>query len=179
LDPLIKGDAQPVPGAIRSAILEPFIEAVSMTMREMAGAEVVVEAACLSKYCRTVGDVSAVLALAFASPGHVVLSFPAATATALTRRVLTDVTDAPDSVLVGDCVGEVTNVLAGQAKALLLGTRYHFTLSTPTVLTGIGREIDHADGAQCLMVTFGSDLGTFALALFLDLNETPTQGEPP
>jgi chemotaxis protein CheX len=171
LDPLASEDALPLPAGARVEVVEPFIEAVALTLREMASADVVVQAVYDKKQHRTLGDVSAVLALAFPGEGRLVLSFPSATATALARRVLADVTDDPEPALVGDCVGELANVIAGQAKALLLGSRYHFTLSTPTVLIGAGREIRHPDGAHCLVVAFSSDLGEFALELSVTLGD--------
>jgi chemotaxis protein CheX len=176
VEPLPSDDVQSIPGGIHEELLEPFITAVSMTLREMASAEAVVQSAFKKKQHRTIGDVSAVLPLAFPAEGRLVLSFPAATAAALARRVLAEVMAAPDQGMVGDCVGELTNVVAGQAKALLFGSRYHFMLSTPTVITGTGHEIRHPEGAHCLVVTFGSDLGDFALELSLKLAE-PSAGE--
>jgi CheY-specific phosphatase CheX len=71
-----------------------------------------------------------------------------------------------DEDMVRDCLGEVVNVVAGHAKALLLNTRYHFTLSTPTLLAG-GAPVRH--GASCLVVAFGSDVGPFVLQLWAGL----------
>lgn len=177
LDRLTNSDGQPVGAATQHEVLDPFIEAVSMTLREMVGVDVAVQAVFEKSAHQTVGDVSALLTLAFPAEGRLVLSFPAPTAAALARRVLADVVDEPDPAMVNDCMGELTNVIAGQAKALLLGTRYHFTLSTPTVLTGAGREIRHPEGAHCLVVTFASDVGDFALELSLYLTDPTSESE--
>ena len=61
------------------------------------------------------------------------------------------------------------NVIAGQAKALLAGTPYHFAFSTPSVMTGADREIWPRPGSECLVIAFDSDVGEVVLRLFQDL----------
>src|SRR5262245_12309497 len=68
--------------------------------------------------------------------GRLTLGFPERTAADLARRILAN-TDIPVSpAMVRDCMGEVANVVAGQAKSQLVGGESHFTLSTPIVETG-------------------------------------------
>jgi CheY-specific phosphatase CheX len=85
------------------------------------------------------------------------MDFPEATAAALARRVLAEAAVELSTEMIRDCMGEVANVVAGQAKALLFGTPFHFTLSTPTVLAG---HAPVAGGSQ--VVVFDSDVGEFA-----------------
>ena len=62
--------------------------------------------------------------------------------------------------MVRDCMGEVANVVAGQAKALLVGTPSHFTLSTPSrpAAGAAGR-----DGTGGWVIRFDSDAGEFTV----------------
>ena len=78
------------------------------------------------------GDIAAVLTLTSA-PGAMVLGFPEQTASALAGRILSGVTAVIDGQLIRDCVGEIANVIVGQAKAMLAGTSYHFAFSVPNV----------------------------------------------
>ena len=48
------------------------------------------------------------------------------------RRYLPEGTALTDE-MIDDVAGEFANVIAGQAKTILKGTPYHFTLSTPVV----------------------------------------------
>ena len=96
-----------------------------------------------------------------------VLSFPAQTAAALAGRVLAEVTPAPDDDLVRDCMGELANVIAGQAKTLLAETPYQLLLATPSILSGAGLEFGSRPDADGLVVVFGSDAGDFALQVCL------------
>ena len=77
-----------------------------------------------------------------------VLSFPAQTAAALAGRVLAEVAQAPDDDLVRDCMGELANVIAGQAKTLLAETPYQLLLATPSILSGAGLEVGLAAGRR-------------------------------
>jgi chemotaxis protein CheX len=85
----------------------------------------------------------------------------------LAGRALAGVTEELTEDIVRDCLGEIANVVAGQAKALLAGTPYHFTFSTPTVVAGGGHEGGATPGGGYLVVLFGSDVGDFALQLGL------------
>jgi chemotaxis protein CheX len=164
--------AQPVPQELRDGLLAPFIEAACLTLREWAGTEAVVRAVWRAARPRTLGDVSAVLGLASDREGALVLSFPARIAAALAVRALagTPLDEAkgePAEDLICDCMGEIANVVAGQAKALLAGTPYRFTFSLPTVVNGAGHEVANNEDGESLFVAFDSDLGDFAMQLCL------------
>jgi CheY-specific phosphatase CheX len=156
---------RPVAPEIRDQLLDPFITAVRAALGEMAGAELVVRNVCQAPYRHRSGDIAAVLELTSETEGPLILSFPVETATSFARRILTGVAE-PDENLIRDCVGEIANVVAGQAEALLAGSRYHFAFTVPRVF--LGGETVCPQGAQgCLCVVFGSEHGEFALQLAL------------
>lgn len=138
----------------------PFIESVGMTLREMAGIEAAPGEPKRVADLNAIGDIAAVLALMAASNGYLVLGFPIATATALAQRVLDGATELNDT-MIRDCVGELANVVAGQTKTLLFGTPEHFTLSTPTVVSGP----PDVPAGNWWMVDFRSEVGPFRLCL--------------
>jgi CheY-specific phosphatase CheX len=144
-------------------LIEPFTTAVSMTLREMAGVEVVVRETLRAAGTEGFADASVILRLTAGTKGWLVLSVPMRTATELTGRVLNEFGATADDSMVQDCIGELANVIAGQAKTLLYGTPHHFTFSTPTVLNaGL---VDVATGRW--VIRFDSDAGAFALHLYL------------
>lgn len=116
-------------------LMGPFAEAVALSLREMAGVEAAVREVAPATGPGGFGDISAVLRLSTGGEGYLVLSLPAATAAALATRILADVGE-PDEAMIRDCAGEMANVIAGQAKAMLVGTPHHFTFSTPRVTSG-------------------------------------------
>jgi chemotaxis protein CheX len=162
-------DVQPVYAEIRKNLLEPFIEGTTITLQEMAGVKVFVNSVYQKSNYKLFGDISAIIGLVAPGEGSMVLSFPEATANAIVRRVLAGIADHPDADMIRDCVGEVINVVAGQAKGILSNTKYHFSFSTPTVISGANHEIRHKPNMACMVIAFGSDVGAFALQLCLHL----------
>jgi chemotaxis protein CheX len=155
---------QPVSPEIRAKLVEPFITATRTALREMANTEMVVRAVCRSSSHPASDDISAVLQLTPAIDGSLVLSFPERTAAFLARQVLAGVTAEVDNQLIRDCVAEIGNVVAGQAKALLAGTPFHFVFSLPRVIIGID-DLQVA-GLDCLFIAFDGGFGKFALRLY-------------
>ena len=160
-------DAQPVSPEVREQLMEPFISATCLTLTELAQTELAVRSVYRTALPRTLGDISAVLGLTAEGGEVLVLSFPAPTAAALAGRVLAEVTQAPDDDLVRDCMGELANVIAGQAKTLLAETPYQLLLGTPTILSGAGLEVGSRPDVESLVVVFGTDAGDFALQVCL------------
>ena len=87
---------------------------------------------------RSQSDINAVLGLAGqeGSGEVLVLSFPAETARRSPGECSSKSHQAPDDELIRDCMGELANVIAGQAKTLLAETPYQLLLGTPTILLG-------------------------------------------
>lgn len=139
-------------------LVEAFTEAVPLALREMAGVEAVARDSQPAGVADGFVGLAAIIRLtAAAGEGQLILSFPERTAAELARRVLAGTTEEPAADVIGDCMGEVANVVAGQAKALLVGSPAHFTLSTPTVRTGPG---EMPDGRW--VIRFDSEAGEFA-----------------
>jgi chemotaxis protein CheX len=144
-------------------LVEAFASAVVFALREMAAVEAVAGDAHRAATADAFTELSVVIRLtALGGEGRMVLSCPESTAKELARRVLVEVTDDPPADLVRDCLGEVANVVAGQAKSLLVGHPSHFTLSTPTVPTGnLG-----ASATEWWVIPFVSDAGAFTIYLY-------------
>jgi CheY-specific phosphatase CheX len=148
-------------GEDQEKLLALFISAASLALAEMAGAEVVAEAICQKTL--SLGDISAVIELS--NDGALVLGFPQKTATAFAGQILKGVVPEPDQDMIRDCVGEIANVIGGQAKALLAETPFRLVLSMPTVVAGQIPELLPSPSRDCLGVIFHSDLGEFTMHL--------------
>lgn len=145
-------------------LIDPLIAAATLTLAEMAQTTLAVRS--VSRDCPPCAHGEFVVELDLTSAtgpgGSLVLCVPEATAQALAGRVLAGVATAPDADLIGDCMGEITNVIAGQVKALLAGTPYHFTFQPPRIASA-GAPADRL--GECLVIAFESDAGAFALRL--------------
>jgi CheY-specific phosphatase CheX len=137
--------------------------AVPFALREMAGIEAVVRDTGPESPADGSAGVSAQIRLTTAAGGawRLVMSFPPALAALLAGRILAGTGAAGAADMVRDCAGEVANVVAGQAKALLVGSPYHFTLSVPTVAAG-----PPASAPGGWVIRFDSDAGPFTAHLF-------------
>lgn len=162
-------DAQPVFAEIRENLLQPFTEAATITLQEMASVAISVHSVYQKSKYKMFGDISAVIGLIGPREGSLVLSFPMATAATVVGRILAGIAEDPDNDMIRDCVGEIANVIAGQAKGILAETKYQFCFSTPTIISGVGHEIRHKPDMPCLVIAFGSEVGDFALQLCLHL----------
>jgi chemotaxis protein CheX len=161
--------APSAPDATRETLLEPFISAVCVTLREMAGTEVVARSVHETALNNSLTDISAAVHLTSTTDGFLVVSFPERSAYAVARRVLDGVTTELDESMIRDCVGEIANVVAGQAKALLAETPFHFVFSMPKVVVGPDPELQPKQGLECFVVTLTSDVGEFAVQLAVAL----------
>ncbi len=165
LDAFVVGDARPVSAEVQAELVEPLTSGVRLTFQEMLGAEASLRAAYLGTGSGTLGDVAAVIRLHGAVEGALVVHFPESGAAAAATRMLAGAVDEITDELVRDCVGEVANVIAGQGKSLLGGTRHGYTFRPPTVVSGADQPTWEGDGRRCLVMVFASDLGDFALQL--------------
>src|SRR5262249_41483040 len=144
----------------QTALVDSFIAATREALSAMASADVAVEDVRRTALAPSLGDIAGHLALASVEELELLFIFPAATATAFARRILGGVSQQPDLALVQDCMAEIVNVIAGQAKAMLADTPNRFTYSIPKVLGGAA-----GNAAGYLAIAFVSDLGNFGVQL--------------
>jgi chemotaxis protein CheX len=161
---VVEGE-RPVSAEIRERLVEPFITAMHTALGEMATTEVAVRVVCQTSSLPVSSNISVAIRLTSANEAWLVLSFPERTAAILSSRILTGVTANVDHQLLVDCVSEIGNVVAGQAKALLAGTPFHFAFSLPRVIAG-DDDFGHLAGRNCVVVSFDCDAGDFALRLY-------------
>lgn len=158
-------NVEPVMESLRTQVLEPFIDATLLTLREMASAQAQVHTVYRKLGYRIFGDYSALVGLKAGSEGTLVISFPAQTAHELSRRLLAPLGAEVTEELVQSCMGEIANIVVGQAKGKLAATSYRFAMSTPTVVSGPNHEIKYKQGLPCLVASFTGDVGDFSLQI--------------
>ena len=157
--------AQPISEELREKRLEPFIAGIRAALGEMAQIELVIRTVCRTALPHPLGDIAAVVGFSSATGGSLIFGYPHQTAAALSRRILSGVTEEVDEGLIRDCLGEIANVAAGQAKALLADTPYRLSFSLPRVVEAHDPELCPSRGLDCLLVILASDVGEFALHL--------------
>lgn len=164
---VIKGKNKKAP-SINVEFINPFIEATKNVFKTMVGIDVERDKLYLKEDHKMFGDISGVMGLSGAATGSVVISLPSSLALTVVGSMLgeaagTEIT--PDTC---DAVGELINMISGQAKASLTKTKYHFQISIPTVVQGKGHEVTHKKGTPNIVVLFKtSDGDAFAIQVCL------------
>lgn len=164
-----RADMEPVFSEMHTHVLKTFIGVTEMTFREMAQVDIHIRASYQKRAYTIFGDISAVLGLFGQSEGALAVSFPHATALRLTKCIFPELNVEEDQEMVRDCVGEIANIIGGQAKGQLSTTDCRFNISTPTIITGLEHQVRHKAGVPSLIAVFDSSLGDFALQVCMSV----------
>jgi len=139
----------------RIELIGPFVEGVRDTFQTAASLPVRRRGVYLKKGHTMFGEVSGVIGLSGPTAGTCAVSMSTRLAVYAVRQML--MTPAGEEVTttdVRDGVGEIVNMVAGRAKAILSKTRFKFDLTLPTIITGRSHEFYRGKGAPCVVVLF-------------------------
>jgi len=162
--------------SINVEFINPFIEATRTVLGTMANLNVERKRLYLKDDYKMYGDISGVMGLSGTATGSVVISMPTPLAIQVVSTMLGEEPGEEITPAISDGVGEIINMIAGQAKASLTKTKYHFQISIPTVVMGKQHEVTHKQGTPNIVVLFESDKGdTFAIQVCL--SPTAVEGE--
>lgn len=158
-------------------VINAFIEATANTFETVVGLRPVREKVSLLDPCKPNGamdvlcDISGVIGLSGDYLGSVAVSLPVRVAL---RAAASMVGERERSHLDGevrDCIGEIVNIIAGQAKAALENTPYRFALAVPTVVVGKGHRIHIREDTPTLVLIFTLEGARF----FMQVNIRPAE----
>ena len=114
--------------------------------------------------------ISGVIGLSGKAVGTVVINLSEEVALkAASAMLMTEMTSLDDDVL--DAVGELANMIAGQAKAEL--EEYQLSVSLPNVITGENHEIRFPSDIRTISVPFDTDFGPLRLEVGLESVHEP------
>lgn len=109
-------------------------------------------------------EISAIIGLAGETTGAVVLSFDREPALAVAGK-FADRTYSTLSNEAIDCIGELVNIVAGNAKKDLL--EFRIMISLPGVFIGQNARIKWPEGVPVITIPFVSELGNFSVNVSL------------
>ena len=143
-------------------IARPFIKATLDILSTMAGITATAGTPYIKKNHVAKGDVSAIVGVTGDKAGSIAVSFSRACAIALVKGMLGD--DIHDVLQdTQDAVGEVTNMVSGQARVGLREMGIALQGSTPTVIVGDGHTIRHISTSPVVAIPFNSKAGGFTV----------------
>jgi chemotaxis protein CheX len=146
------------------AIINPFITATVDTFKAMLSMDLQTGKPSLKNDAKHTYDVSGVIGLSGDAQGVISISFPKVCALKVVSALI-----GMDLKIIGpdltDGVGELANIVAGNAKQYL--TQYKLSISLPNVVIGTGHRIAVPSGVPTIIVPLSSKLGDFAMEVAL------------
>jgi chemotaxis protein CheX len=143
-------------------VAKPFVEATRHVLTMMAQLDPKPGKPYVKKGPSATGDVSAVVGLTGDKNGSISISFSKKCAIAVVKNMLGD--DIADIIQdAKDAVGEITNMISGQARAGLSQIGLNLSASTPTVIFGDNHSISHVTTGPVVAIPFETEHGEFTL----------------
>lgn len=103
-------------------------------------------------------DVSAVIGISGRVQGTIIVSLTRESACAVLERMIGDI-EKEVTPAVCDAIGELTNMIAGAAKAQL--AKYELSISLPNVIAGHKYVMHSPSDVQPMILSFNSEIGPF------------------
>ncbi len=150
--------------------INPFIRSLRNTFQTMLACETHRGQLCMGLEFAPTDGVSGVIGLSGKAVGTVVLNMsPQVAVKAASVMLASEMTEVNSDVL--DAVGELTNIIAGQAKAQL--EQYDLRVSLPNVVTGDDHRLHFPSNVAPLCVPFNSPWGPVSIVVGLVAVQEP------
>lgn len=149
--------------------INPFIEATVSVFDTMLGCKASRTGLALEDNFTPRFDVTGVIGLSGRVAGDIVISFERQLALSATEALVGEsYSDIGDDVI--DTIGELTNMIAGNAKARM--EELELKLALPTVIVGKNHSIRFPSRIKPISIPFDTDLGSFNIEV--GLTESPS-----
>lgn len=142
------------------AFINPFIEATLRSLEMMASITAEKSGLAIKEDLITTYDLSAIIGIAGEPSGSVILSFPAGLACRIASNMLMEEITTLDRS-VEDAIGEIGNIVVGDARRLLIQDGFNLSISVPTVVIGQGHKISRSGDVPCIAIPFHTEFGEF------------------
>ena len=144
------------------ALAKPFVQATINVLSSMTGLSPVPGKPYVKKTDKAQGDVSAIVGITGCKSGAVALSFSQSCAIALVKGMLGA---AIEDIIADtrDAVGEITNMISGQARATLSEMGLPLQGSTPSIVFGANHSLSFPGQVTTVAIPFETDYGAFTL----------------
>ena len=147
-------------------IAKHFINATAGTLYTMAGVVANPGKFFVKHDKKPLGDITAVVGVAGQKTGTIAVSFTRKSAAALAQGMLGDAVEDLEQDM-RDSVGEITNMISGQARMRIAEAGVSLQASTPTMVVGSDVEIEHMTTAPVIVIPFTTPDSTFAVEFCL------------
>lgn len=144
-----------------------FVKATKDILNTMAGLSASEGKPFVKKDRPQDGDISAVIGVTGTRKGTISVSFSRDAAMLLLKGMLgDDIHNVEDDM--EDVVGEISNMISGQARASLVADGLALQGSTPTIVTGEGHSIHHTASGPSIAIPFSFGESSFTVEFCFD-----------
>ncbi|OGG96998.1 MAG: hypothetical protein A2508_07455 [Candidatus Lambdaproteobacteria bacterium RIFOXYD12_FULL_49_8] len=116
------------------------------------------------------GDISAVIELTGESKGSIAISFTTDCILAVAQQMFGQEYKEIDAEIV-DMVGEIVNMVSGEARRELAKLGFHFSAGIPTTARGPGHDINHYVSARVILIPFETKSGKYYIEAAFDAKQ--------
>jgi chemotaxis protein CheX len=148
-------------------LVNPFISAAVEVLSTMAGMKAEKREIYLKKNYRLLGDVSGIMTIGGSIEGTVVVSLGEELARSIVGKIISVPPKQVTQDEVRDGIGELVNIVSGNARAALAQSEYEHKIELPTVATGMDKEMAHPRNAPCIVILF--DVGGEPMAVMVSM----------
>lgn len=142
--------------------INPFLAAVMDVLGTMAQVEAKPGKPYINSRGLAVGDVTGIIGVTGFSKGSISLTLEQGAILTIVNSMLMESYTEINADIV-DAVGELTNMIAGQARRALAEQGMSFQASTPSVVVGKGHKIQHTAKAPILAIPFSTATGNLVV----------------
>ncbi len=147
-------------------MINPFIGATQQVISTMAFTEATAGKPYLKKDNVARGDISGVIVLSGSAQGIIAVTFSKECILEIVSAMFGEKMEALNDE-VRDAVGEIANMISGQARQKLETMDTNLKAAIPTVLAGQNHIINFADGKPIIAVPFTTPHGQFTVEVCL------------
>ena len=147
--------------------VNPFINATINVLSVMAMIKPTPQETVLKDDSKSRGDVTGIVGLADEkAQGSFAISFSEGCILKIVSNMLGEEVHGMEDDIV-DAVGEITNMIAGGARAELAKVGYAFGMAIPAIITGKDHAIEHVTDHPVMVVPFNTEAGPFFVEVCL------------
>ena len=147
--------------------INPFLEGTMNVLKTMAFVEPKPGKPRLKQENMAIGEVSGIIGLTGSARGSLALSFSEQSILKIVNNMLGEkFIEINDDIK--DAVGEITNMISGDARKRLEADGFTITAAIPTVVSGKNHAIKHILGGASIVIPFEITEGSFVVDVCLE-----------
>lgn len=153
-----------------ASFINPFLDAVVSVLGMMASVEVIPGKPFINRNRTTMGDITGTIGITGYASGAMSLTLDEAVILRIVNNMLAE-NYAELNPDIADAVGELTNMIAGQARQDLANLGMNFKSSTPSVVIGKGHQVQHITSSPILAIPFSTKDGALVVEVSFETAE--------